>query len=299
MSYEIRPMSLAELLDTSFQLLRDRFLLLVGLAALVQVPLSVLFGPVLRDPAAFESLGDDALVAMGALFVLYGFVAAIGFTWIAAAITRALGDVFLGRPARLGSSLVAGLRRLVPLLATFVIYGVIATVAGVALVMMAMAMVMVPLGAIGGDDASGAAAVAGVAAMLGSGVLVYVLIGTPALILTQLVVLEGTGYFHAIGRAFELVSGQRLRVVGITLVAGLLAAIPVGGLAWVSAFWPWIGAVVSGLGGALANAFTSAATVLLYFDLRCRKEAFDLEHLARLVEARTPRPHAPAPGSPP
>ena len=36
---------------------------------------------------------------------------------------------------------------------------------------------------------------------------------------------------------------------------------------------------------AAANAFGTAALVVLYFDIRCRKEAFDLEHLARQVES--------------
>ena len=33
-------------------------------------------------------------------------------------------------------------------------------------------------------------------------------------------------------------------------------------------------------------AFMFATAVVLYFDIRCRLESFDLEHLARMVEGR-------------
>ena len=49
----------------------------------------------------------------------------------------------------------------------------------------------------------------------------------------------------------------------------------------------FLGPMIAELGGALAqamnNAFVAAVEVVLYFDIRCRKEAFDLEHLARVV----------------
>jgi hypothetical protein len=47
-------------------------------------------------------------------------------------------------------------------------------------------------------------------------------------------------------------------------------------------------AVGSGLAQAVSGAFTGAIGVILYFDVRCRQESFDLEHLARLVEEPQP-----------
>jgi hypothetical protein len=287
MAFEIRAMTFAELLDTSFQLLRRRFGLLFGLAACVHVPLAFAFEPWLGDAAAWEGLGEDALPAVLALSGTYGVAAVIGFTWVAASVTRAVGDVFLDRPTSFGAAASAGLRRLLPLLLTALVYAVIAVVAGALLVAIGTAGVVVPLIALGAGAESPFLAVAGFAAVFAMLAVVYVLIGTPSLILTQLVVLERFHTFGAIGRAFELVSGSRLRVLGITLVAGLLVGIPLGGLSIVGAFWPWIGAALNGLGQAVGSAFTSVAGVLLYFDLRCRKEAFDLEHLARLVDARS------------
>jgi hypothetical protein len=43
--------------------------------------------------------------------------------------------------------------------------------------------------------------------------------------------------------------------------------------------------------------FQTAVAVVLYFDLRCRKENFDLEHLAQLVEGAAAPAH-PTPARP-
>jgi hypothetical protein len=51
-----------------------------------------------------------------------------------------------------------------------------------------------------------------------------------------------------------------------------------------------VAALGRGLAQAMGNAFTSAVAVVLYFDIRCRQEAFDLEHLARLVAAGAGEP---------
>ena len=54
----------------------------------------------------------------------------------------------------------------------------------------------------------------------------------------------------------------------------------------VFSFVPMVGPVFSGLASAVGTAYVSAVIVVLYFDVRCRKEAFDLEHLAQLVAAQ-------------
>ena len=54
----------------------------------------------------------------------------------------------------------------------------------------------------------------------------------------------------------------------------------------------WLGGLASGLASAVTGAFASVALVVLYFDIRCRKEAFDIQHLARLVQASAAAPPA-------
>ena len=46
------------------------------------------------------------------------------------------------------------------------------------------------------------------------------------------------------------------------------------------------GAIAQSVAQAIYAAFQSAVMLVFYFDARCRKEAFDLDHLAGVVEAR-------------
>ncbi len=71
-------------------------------------------------------------------------------------------------------------------------------------------------------------------------------------------------------------------LVGALIVSLLTSGIELG-VGWI----PVVGPIATGLSQALGFAYTSTLGVLLYFDIRCRKEAFDLEHLSRLVEARS------------
>ena len=50
-----------------------------------------------------------------------------------------------------------------------------------------------------------------------------------------------------------------------------------------------LGVLGSGVVASVSGAYTAAVTVVLYFDIRCRKEAFEVEQLARIVEAGTAR----------
>lgn len=285
MSYEIRSLTLAELLDTAFQLLRDRFVLLCGLAAIVQAPIAVVLGPLMSDPRALSLLGDEAALALVALLLVYLVLMLLAFPVVAAAITRAVGDVYLGWRAGWGRALAAGLRRLVPLLLTFLLFSLVALAAAV-LAFGVVGAVMLGAMALVGPDSSVALFVTTLVVSAAVGFVYYLYVITPFAVLTQVVVLEDVAFFDAIVRAFQVVAGHRLRVVGVLLVAGVLVTIPVSGLGLVGTAWPWVGAVLSAVGQSIGFAFTSAAGVLLYFDLRCRKEGFDLEHLARMVEAR-------------
>jgi len=110
------------------------------------------------------------------------------------------------------------------------------------------------------------------------------------LFVTPVIVLEHTGVRQAFSRSSELVRGSWWRVFGIlmllVLIVGVLGAIfalilgavlsPVltlnhstGGIIWSEA--------ITGLFGIFIQPIELGAIVLLYYDLRIRKEGFDLE----------------------
>jgi hypothetical protein len=240
MGYEIRAMSLGEVLDTGFRLVRDHFAILVGIGLTISLPASlinVLAGRVAHDPTAINLA---AIFASG-LFVLV--VSPI----VSAAITQAVSELYLDRKVTYGDAIRFGFKLLLPLVGTALLMTLI-VIAG-------FVLLIIP----------------GIYLML-------------AFLLTyQVMVIEHRAGWNALKRTRELSSGNLLRIFAVYLVAMLLMAVVDGGLSLATVRIPMLGWVVSAIVQAVFTAYLAAAMVVLYFDIRCRKEAFDLEHLAGLV----------------
>jgi hypothetical protein len=119
------------------------------------------------------------------------------------------------------------------------------------------------------------------------------------------VMLEGAGPLEAFSRSRQLARGSGPRIIGIIFLTGIIVGI-VGGL---------LGGVVGGVLGLLTHNDQRAVMVasdvmqilivplqpvvltLLYYDLRIRKEGFDIEMLA--AELGLPAPASPAVATPP
>lgn len=86
--------------------------------------------------------------------------------------------------------------------------------------------------------------------------------------------LEGCNPLTALSRSFQLVKGSWWRVFGIILVLGLI----VFGIQLVVEFVPIIGGFVSAV---FTPPIISIGSALLYFDLRVRKEGYNLDSMAR------------------
>lgn len=114
------------------------------------------------------------------------------------------------------------------------------------------------------------------------------------------VMLEPVGPIEAIRRSFELTRGFTMRNFGVVLVASLVVAaitvalsLPIGMLAGIftvfnsqiTVLTGLVTVVSEGLIGAIAAPFSAAITVLLYVDLRMRKEGLDVA-LARAADPR-------------
>jgi len=249
MAYEIRAMSFGEILDAGFQLLRDHFVLLVGTAAVLYVPTAML-------NAYFGGYLQDATqgpagpaIAAGLGLLLLALVAS---PIVQVAVTYAIGEVYVGRRPTIGEALRFGVSILVPL-------------AGTALLM----YLAVGLGFL---------------LLLVPGL--YLILAF--LLVWQVMVLERVFGWAALRRSRQLMRGYLLRGFGVVLVSSFVILLLVGAVGFVLAFVPWLGPVGSGIAQAAGAAYGAAVGVALYFDIRCRKEAFEVEHLAQQVAARAP-----------
>ncbi len=114
--------------------------------------------------------------------------------------------------------------------------------------------------------------------------LAITIIGIPAAIyfairwsfIRQAIVVEGCGIKAAFARSSALVRENWWRVLGILLVTGLIG----GAITALSGIVPIVGSII---GAIMSVPITVAITTLLYYDLRVRKEGYNLETLAAEV----------------
>jgi len=110
---------------------------------------------------------------------------------------------------------------------------------------------------------------------------------------TQVVVLEPLGSsFDAFGRSWDLTRDRKLKVLGLALVAFILVAVPsigIGALAGVLRFsassWASVLLVLAAILPVILTPVLPCVFTLMYYDLRVRREAFDLELLSQQLGA--------------
>ena len=278
---QLRPLSVGEMLDAGFRLFRARFWTLVLCVLVPVVPLTIVATGVQAsvDPNAFdldssESVDSGTALAGTLVASLIQFAAA---ALAIAACFRVISAAYLGEHAGVAESLRNGLGRLLPLIVAFFLV--------VVLVVLGLLALIVP----------------------GIWIAVKLSMVFPA------VVFERTGPFAAIGRSWALTKGNWWRVFGTLLVVFLITFVlqlvlggVVGGILGASDVSELTAAIVLTLVNLIALALTyplwASVTSVVYYDLRVRNEAFDLQLLAQGVgadptrfESAPERPVAPPP----
>ena len=292
MSYELRPLSLAEILDAAFRLVQTEWRTLVGLAMIMQIPVLLITSQAswLLDPMAQPFDGAeptfDELMAMGAAGTAYFLAYLFAYPFIAGAVTASVGNFYLGRHIDWRGAAEAGRRSFVRLIATYIVYifaiGALA-MAGALIFTVGAGAVMFVIDALGGLGTA-VGVLGGIALFCFA--FFWMLFGMcVSTLLPPVVVLESRGIWASLRRVFELGGTGRGRLIGVVITSGLIVGVPVTGAQMMIGFVPYVGLLVWAGLQAVAFAFTTSVAVVLYFDLRCRAEHYDLELLAEQVEA--------------
>ncbi len=297
MSYELRPLTLAEILDAAFRLVQTQWKTLIGLSLIMQIPVVLLasavpwmFDPLAQPFANADEVTTEILLEMaagiGGLGLLYLFL----YPFVAAAVTASVGNFYLGRRFELADAARAGLRTLFRLVACLVVWG-IAYLGAMLLVAGAVFLAFTVGGAALGRllDAAGAVGTL-IMVLLGIAVgcvaLFWVMFaGVVSSLIPAIAVLESKGVFGTVQRAFSLGATSKWRLIGVVMTTGMIVGLPVFGAQMLIGMIPVVGLLTWGTFQAVGFAFTTAVMVVLYFDLRCRAENYDLELLAQQVEA--------------
>jgi len=276
-------MPLSELLDELFRLYRRHFSLIVGVALVVALPGLVwtlvtgvyrlnsasytnLFTTTGTSTPAFNSQQFSNLVGT---FALGGLGALILLPFSVGAVYRAVTDVALGRPATIGSVLRETLARYWPLLG-LVGLGILLFIGWGIAELIGFVLLVIP----------------GLAVFCAA---IWLAVRWSLVVAAMMA--EDIGPIRGLGRSWNLVSGSWWRTFGILLIVGILQSIIsyalfilFGLIAAVFSTGDFQAALVqvgSTLLSAVVSPITTIAVVLLYFDLRVRKEGLDLDQLAQ------------------
>jgi hypothetical protein len=279
---DIRPMNFGEILDAALVIYRRHFGLFLKLAVIVlavPVVLLVYFGA--RFVGSFMTQTPDVT---GLLFFLpVGILYYLASLVLTAGTIRIIADSYLGRTPRLQDALSLGMAKLWGLVVVGLGKGVV-----VFLVVIAVGAVTGILGVMA--KGAGVTAVLLVVAVgaAGAWLVVFVLCGYG--VTTPVVVLEELGSsFDAFSRSWDLTRSFKLKVLGLAIVAVLLFnALPSWVLQALSAAargtLPPLSIALAALATVVPVLLTpalAAVITLMYYDLRVRREAFDLQMLSR------------------
>ena len=313
---ELRPLSLGELLDRTFTYYRSHFWLFVGIMAIPQLFLLVLhvLTVALQAPAGPGGAGSVFLTVAAILGLLVTFVAyLIAYTAALGATTYALSEVYLGHPASIRSAYRRMHGRVWPLIklsvsmtlrvvSPLLLIGVLITVAPIP---GTLGLPVSPNGRIT------AAALAVVFVLGAFPLMIWLMVRYGVAI--PVLVLENTTVSEAIRRSVSLTRGYRGRIFLIGVLVAtvtavlavvleapfLVAAVVASSRARQLAFWANYGAAFArSASGALSGPLLMLGLALAYYDIRVRKEGFDLQvMMASLGPA--PQPAVPAVAVPP
>jgi hypothetical protein len=204
--------------------------------------------------------------------------------FLAAGAMRIISDTYLGRRPQLADAVSLGASKMLPLVGV-----ALCKVALLALVWIGCVIGVVILATIMGLFGKGLASLAVFAGIAGAvWVVAFVMCGYG--VTAQVLTLEeGVGVFGAFARSWELTRQRKSKVFWTALVSGLVFyvipyVVVVAVAAALQGMSPPLGRVVGALSQLLpivcAPLIVSALT-LLYYDLRVRREGFDLQLLSQ------------------
>jgi hypothetical protein len=277
----LRPLRVGEILDVCINIFTRNFLTFLRILLVLVIPVQLVSVVVLvstvNDPDLLPRFGSTTTSSNGTIsqddFWAYfgGQMVIVVLTLVLTAIAtaacfKAVSDAYLGTRPEWRSSLRFAVRRFHSVLWVTIMAGLLAGL--------------------------------GLIALIAPGVWLFFAwsMAVPALLF------EGLKGRRALGRSFRLVRGRWWKTAG-TLVAAYIIAALIGGIlqSVVSALVltgagdsvlgvAVVNAVAGGIGQIFTTPFPAAVAAVVYYDLRVRKEGFDLQLMAERLGVTPPPP---------
>ena len=305
----MRPLGFGEILDGAIQLYRRDFGLYYLIALVFALPdyiLLVLWNPteLLEGMQSLESTEDPTagLEILGSMFGQLGYLFLISLvalicTWFAGlALTVAMANRIEERPASVGGACAGALRKVASAAGASILALLIYLVAQTVTLVLS-AFVFTGFGITG----SPWLAIVGLIVVLIMNLVLVAFWYAATFAIFPAVVVERLPAMEALGRAFSLCRGGWLRVIGIMVVAMIVAYAPAAAIAALGGYWDlfqtpgelatisstrqWVTNTLDLVVGPLTVPFLVGCVMMLFHDRRVRREAYDLETLAEEMGA--------------
>lgn len=272
-AFDLRPLNLGEILDRTFTIYRRHFLLFIGISAIPQTlvlainVVSLLLG---NNAAAraFTGLGIGLGIVIALVVII---VSAFAFFISQGATILAVKDLYLGRSASILDSLRRTRKEIGPIMGVGLLTGLVVTIGLVLLV------------------------------FPGIFVACRLFVSVPVMLT------ESRGPRDAMSRSWDLTQGAAgrsfvifLLYIVIVFALAMLLVSPFTALAIfygiknpeMMRFWTFLADLGNRVSSTLVSPFLLIASAVFYFDLRVRKEAFDLQFMMDPESERITGPSA-------
>jgi hypothetical protein len=301
MTLDLRPLTLAELLDRSFSTYKRHLWLFVGIMA-VPAALAMVTAILLRlfnsglNPATPPA---QMLLKMVPLFIgsfIFGISYLLVYMFALGATTVAVSQIYLGHETTVGACYQAVRRHGGQLVALMIVawlrlFGTwfgLTVLSGILAALFAVLLPLFPLVSV----------VVFTLGFIASSVLAFYLAVRYA-VAVPAIVLEGIPATASLRRSVYLTEGNRGRVFLMMLCAIMIAyataaicqgPFALGGLlagpfTTIALVLGLVGAVVGAIGGMFSGPIMIIGLAMMYYDLRIRKEALDLHMLLENLDA--------------
>ena len=265
---DLRPLSVGEIIDVAIKIWRRNLATLARIVFVVVAPVEILSALIQAsvstgeiekfDAAGNTTINTGAAAAWAAGMLTAQLLSSVAFLIASAAVLRAVSVAYLGGTPDWRESLRAATGRLRSLLwLGFLMFG--------GLVLSAVALI-----------------------------LPAIWLGTAWALAFPVLIAEGQRGTNALGRSFRLVQGRWWPTFGalflaflFQLILGMILGIPLGIVTYAldsnSIVTLVLATVINVVSSVITTPFMAAVLILIYFDLRVRKEGFDLQLLSQGV----------------
>jgi hypothetical protein len=315
-------MSTSQVLDRTFYIYRNHFVLLAGIGALVPAALLVLqlsFIPLGFPPTENTAAPPEALVVvLLGYFACSAFIYVIGNALAGGATVYGVSKLHLGQSVTIGQAYKQVLSRFWAILGTILLISLI--VFGSVFVGEIIALLMLVFLVGSTSIFSGNAGMAGVGVIMAglwalsifaAGLFLAVFFYCKFSLAVPACLLERLPVGAALSRSWNLTRNSFWRIFLIYLLTWILSfvlalALGLPGQIYIGMVHNktvMLGVVLHELGGfiagVIANPISTIAIALIYYDQRVRKEAFDLQLMMEAMGQPQPQPAIAIPAPPP